>query len=205
MTKVKICGITNDDDAIKACLRGAWAIGFIFDKKSPRYISASKVRKIVDKLPPFITPVGVFVNQRERAVKDVCRFAGITTIQFHGEETPQYCGRFKDHKIIKAFRVNEKFDGKEVAKYDVDAYLFDSYQEDAHGGTGKTFNWDIITAYTFKRPIILSGGLDAQNIKEAVEKVEPYAVDVSSGVEKSPGQKDPRKLSLFFDTLNFRA
>lgn len=202
MTKVKICGITNLEDALKAAYYGAWALGFIFYKKSPRYVSPSKARKIIEALPPFVTPVGVFVNLKERAVRDICKFARIQTLQFHGEETPVYCKRFKDHKIIKAFRVKEKFfDISDTVKYKVDADLFDTYQEGLAGGSGKTFNWDFVKGRKMGRPFILSGGLNPENIKKAIEAVSPYAVDVSSGVEKSPGIKDPRLIRAFFEII----
>jgi len=202
MVRVKICGITNNEDAQKAVYYGAWAIGFIFYKKSPRYISASKARKIIEALPPFVTPVGVFVNLKDRAVRDICQFTRIRTLQFHGEEDPGFCRRFKDYKIIKSFRVNNNFDFAEVKKYNVDAYLFDTFQEDAYGGSGRSCNWKLLNGFQSDKPILLSGGLKAENVKEALEEVRPFALDVSSGVEKSPGIKDPRLIRGFFETLN---
>lgn len=200
--KVKICGITNKEDALSACFYGASALGFIFYKNSPRFISPSKVRKIVEQLPPFVTPVGVFVNQKEGAIRDICGFTRIHTIQLHGEETPQACTRLKDYKIIKAFRVKEGFDFNQVAQYNVDAYLFDTYQENIPGGTGKTFSWEILNGQKFRKPFILAGGLNKENISQAINMLSPYAVDVSSAVEKSPGIKDARLMREFFDTLN---
>ncbi|MCA9404049.1 MAG: phosphoribosylanthranilate isomerase [Candidatus Omnitrophica bacterium] len=197
MMKVKICGITNHEDAQKAMYYGAYAAGFIFHKKSPRYVSPSKARKLIEGLPPFIVPVGVFVDLKEKAVRDICQFTRIRTVQFHGEETPLYCKRFADYKIIKAFRVNDMFDPVGVRKYKVDAYLFDTFQENVIGGTGKTFNWEVLKGHKFEKPVILSGGLTAENVAEAIGSVNPYAVDVSSGVEKSPGIKDPRKIREF--------
>ena len=197
MMKVKICGITNHEDAQKAMYYGAYAAGFIFHKKSPRYVSPSKARKLIEALPPFIVPVGVFVDLKEKAVRDICQFTRIRTVQFHGEETPLYCKRFTDYKIIKAFRVNDMFDPVGVRKYKVDAYLFDTFQENVIGGTGKTFNWEVLKGHKFEKPVILSGGLTAENVADAIGSVNPYAVDVSSGVEKSPGIKDPRKIREF--------
>ncbi|MCA9392649.1 MAG: phosphoribosylanthranilate isomerase [Candidatus Omnitrophica bacterium] len=197
MMKVKICGITNHEDAQKAMYYGAYAAGFIFHKKSPRYVSPSKARKLIEALPPFIVPVGVFVDLKEKAVRDICQFTRIRTVQFHGEETPLYCKRFTDYKIIKAFRVNDMFDPVGVRKYKVDAYLFDTYQENVIGGTGKTFNWEVLKGHKFEKPVILSGGLTAENVADAIGSVNPYAVDVSSGVEKTPGIKDPRKIREF--------
>ena len=201
MVKVKMCGITNQEDLGKAVFYGAWAVGFVFHKKSPRYVSPSKARKLVEEMPPFITPVGVFVNLKERAVRDILKFTRINTVQFHGDEEPAYCKRFKEYKQIKAFRVSQDFNIKMVSKYKVDAYLFDTYQDAVFGGTGKIFNWDVIKGVKFDKPVILSGGLTAENAKEGVEAVKPYAVDVSSGMEKAPGIKDPKKIRAFMDAL----
>ena len=202
MVRVKICGITNVENAQSAIYAGASAIGFIFHKKSPRCISASKARNIIDQLPPFVTPVGVFVDAKEGAVRDICRFTGITTLQFHGNEEPFYCQRFKGHKIIKAFRVAEDFDFSSIKKYKVDAYLFDTYSDKALGGTGETFNWNLMKFEKIERPYILSGGLNPANIKEALQVLKPYAVDVSSGVERAPGIKDPKLIRSFIESVN---
>jgi phosphoribosylanthranilate isomerase len=202
--RTKICGITNKEDLVKAVYYGAWAVGFVFYKKSPRYVSPSRVRRLVEDLPPFVTPVGVFLDSGERAIRDVCHFARIRTIQLHGDEEPNFCKRFKDFKIIKAFRVTDDFDVSQVMKYKVDAWLFDAYQENVYGGTGKTFNWHLLKGKKFERPVILSGGLSAENIQEAIaatQEIQPFAVDVSSGVERSPGLKDPQKIRAFFEAL----
>lgn len=202
--RVKICGITNQEDAQKAVYYGASALGFIFYKKSPRYVSPSRVRKIIESLPPFVTPVGVFVDHKERAIRDVCSFARIQTIQLHGDEPAVFCKRLSNFKIIKAFRLNDQFDFSVVEKYKVDAYLFDAYKEGEPGGTGQKFNWELLKGKTFNRPVILSGGLNPNNVREAVDTVAPYALDVSTGLEKAPGLKDPRLLRAFFDVLNFK-
>lgn len=203
MTRVKVCGITNVTDALKAVYYGAWAVGFIFTKKSPRYVSPSRARKIIEALPPFVTPVGVFVDQSERAVRDICRFSRLQTVQFHGDETAVYCKRFGDFKVIKAFRIGEYFSVDQIKKYKVDAWLFDAYAQGVSGGTGKVFNWSILKGQRFEKPVILSGGLNAQNIREALSAVQPFAVDVSSGVEKSPGIKDSRLIREFFEKIGF--
>lgn len=202
MARVKVCGVTNAEDALKAAYYGAWAVGFIFFKKSPRYVSPSKARKIIEALPPFVTPVGVFVSHSERAVWDICKFTRIHTVQFHGDESSEYCKRFTDVKIIKTFRLGGILPLDMIHKYKVDAFLFDTYDENAEGGTGKTFNWDILKDKKIERPVILSGGLTAENVREAISFVTPYAVDVCSGVEKSPGLKDPRKIRSFFEAAN---
>jgi phosphoribosylanthranilate isomerase len=196
-----VCGITNQEDALKAVYYGAWAIGFIFYKKSARYVSPSKARKIVEALPPFITPVGVFVNQSEKAVKEICRFTRIHTIQFHGDERPVYCKHFQGFSLIKAFRISTFIDFQRISKYKVDAYLFDTYSEESQGGTGQTFDWALLNKCKFEKPFILAGGLNAANIAEALTAVSPYAVDVSSGVEKAPGIKSPPRIRSFFQAL----
>lgn len=201
MIKVKICGITNVDDAKIAVSMGAWALGFVFYKKSPRSISPYKVKKILAELPPFVEPVGLFVNQKEGAIRDIAGFLKLRTLQFHGDETPQYCQRFRDYKIIKAFRVGDRFDISGLASFPVSSYLFDAYDENVAGGTGKVFNWDKITGRTFAKPIIMSGGLNPQNIAQAIQTVQPYAVDVSSGVEEAPGKKSRKLLEEFFGAI----
>ncbi len=201
MTRVKICGITSVEDAKAAIKCGAWALGFIFYKKSPRYIGPYKAKKIIDALPPFVTPVGVFVDQKEGAVKEILKFCGIRTAQFHGNETPAYCKRFaKDYTVIKAFRVGATLDENVLKSYEVHAFLLDTFVEGEPGGTGKTFNWDLARhAKSLNVPIILSGGLHYNNVIEAISAVGPYAVDVSSGVEvdNQPGKKLERSMQLF--------
>ncbi len=197
MAKVKICGITNKEDALKATELGAWALGFIFYKKSPRYVSPYKASKIIAELPPFVTPVGVFVNHNERAAKDMADFCGITTLQFHGDESPEYCSRFKNYRVIKAFRVKEGISLNTLDKFRVTAFLFDAFDDNAYGGTGKTFRWDILKSKRINKPFILSGGLNSQNIAEAIQTVNPYAVDVSSGVEAAAGKKNYKLLAEF--------
>jgi len=202
MVRVKVCGITNNEDALKAVYYGAWALGFVFTKKSPRYVSPSRARKIIENLPPFVTPVGVFVDQSERAVRDICKFTRIGTVQFHGEEKAVYCKRFTDFKVIKAFRIGDYFPIDSIKKYKVDAYLFDTYEKGVAGGTGRVFNWDILKEHKIEKPVILSGGLNALNVQEALAATNPFAIDVSSGVEKSPGIKNPRLIRGFFDAVN---
>ena len=199
MVRVKICGITEKDDAFKAVKFGADALGFIFYKKSPRYISPSRARNIISVLPPMVSVVGVFVNERIGAVMDIADFCGLSAVQLHGEEDAQYCSRLKkkSFKIIKGFRVDAGFNFQVARSYDVHALLFDAYQPDSYGGTGKTFNWRQLVDADIKGPVILSGGLDHENVMEAVRTVKPYAVDVSSGVELEPGKKDHRKMQAF--------
>ena|SRR3989338_3470257 len=200
MVKVKICGITQEDDAKKAASLGAWAVGFIFHKKSPRYVGPYRAKKIISVLPPFVTTVGVFVDQKEGAIKDIAEFCRLQTLQFHGDETPDFCRRFtsKGYKVIKAFRISDKFDAASLKNYQVDGFLFDAFDKDLPGGTGKTFDWNLIKhVKSLGKPVILSGGLHTQNVKKAIEEIAPYAVDVSSGIEEAPGKKSERLMREF--------
>jgi phosphoribosylanthranilate isomerase len=199
--KIKICGITSKEDAFKAIKLGADALGFVFYKKSPRYVSPSRARNIIQILPPFVSTVGVFVDEKLGAMTEISRFCGLTTLQLHGEEDHHYCHRLKRYnvRIVKAFRVNDAFDFRPVEKFDVDAILFDTYQENLFGGTGKTFNWEMLKRADIKGPIIVSGGLNPDNVGEAIRLLKPYAVDVSSGVESAPGVKDPILMERFIN------
>ncbi|MDP2654811.1 MAG: phosphoribosylanthranilate isomerase [Candidatus Omnitrophota bacterium] len=202
MIRVKICGITTKEDALKAASLGAWAVGFIFHKKSPRYVGPFRAKAIIDALPPFVTPVGVFVDQKEGAVRDIAKFCGIRTLQFHGDETPEYCKRFKGCHVIKAFRVGDQFDVARLKNYHVSAFLFDAHHPGKHGGTGQVFDWSLLTGVkNYGKPAILSGGLNAQNVTKAVEEVRPFAVDVSSGVEEAPGRKSEKLMKDFISRV----
>jgi len=202
MVRVKICGITSLKDAMRASELGAWALGFIFYKRSPRYIAPSDAKKIIDQLPPFITPVGVFVNEKEESVGKTAQFCNLTTLQFHGNESPSFCLRFKKYKVIKAFRIQDEKNLGMTTRYSSDAFLFDTFQEDVYGGSGKVFNWKIFKKQKkIKSPIILSGGLSPKNIKKAIKMVNPYAVDISSGVELAPGVKNEKLLRELFKNI----
>ena len=207
MTRIKVCGITNEADAMKAARVGAWAIGFIFYKKSPRFIAPAKAKKIIDALPPFVTPVGVFVNHNQGAMRDIIAHCGLRAVQLHGDEDHHYCHRLRRYqvKVIKAFRVGEDFNTAVVEPYKVDAFLFDTKSDDeTYGGTGKSFDWNAIKDLkSGEIPIILSGGLNSQNVIEVVNAVKPYAVDVNSGVEEEPGKKSHKKMKDFIDIINY--
>lgn len=195
MVKVKICGITNIEDALKAVTLGADAFGFVFYKGSPRYIEPDRAKEIILKLPPFITTVGVFVDATEDEVKTIIRHTGIDVVQFHGDEPPEAC--LIEKRVIKAIRVKELSDLEPLKHYNVSAFLLDTYTPDLFGGTGQLFNWDIaVSAKQFGR-IILAGGLTPENVEKAVRWVRPYGVDVSSGVESEKGKKDHLKMGLF--------
>ena len=202
MTKVKICGITNKDDALAAAEFGADALGFVFYPKSPRYIEPERAREIIEELPPFVTSVGVFVNEWKEKVEEIIEVSGIGAVQLHGEESPAYCASFRNVKVIKAFRVSDEFDPERLHDYTVDACLLDAYSKDAYGGTGETFSWEIARRASAYGRIILAGGLTPENVAQAIREAKPYAVDVSSGVERSPGVKDQEKVRAFLARAN---
>jgi phosphoribosylanthranilate isomerase len=195
--RVKICGITNAPDARAAAEAGADALGFMFYEKSPRHISIRDAAEIIRELPPFIMRVGVFVDASEDLVMRAIGDCGLNMLQFHGRETPEYCSQF-GLMSIKAFRIRDAESLKELPLYPTDAWLLDAYTADKLGGTGEKFNWDLaIEAKKLGKPIFLAGGLTAANVAGAVEKVRPFAVDVSSGVEAEPGKKDHQKVRAF--------
>jgi phosphoribosylanthranilate isomerase len=197
--KIKICGITKGADATVAVEAGAHAVGFMFFKESRRYISFDGAREIIRDLPPFIAKVGVFVNAKADDVKRAIEETGIDSLQFHGEEPPEACRGF-GVKTIKAFRIQGKDMLALMPRYDVDAWLLDAFVAGARGGTGVTFNWDLaVHARSLGTPIMLAGGLTPGNVKRAVEHVQPYAVDVSSGVESAPGKKDAALIAAFIE------
>jgi phosphoribosylanthranilate isomerase len=196
--RVKICGITSGDDALAAVDAGADALGFIFYEKSPRYVPFNAARDIIRVVPPFVAKVGVFVNPMEEAVRRALGECGIDTLQFHGDETPEFCQAFAPLKVYKAFRIQNLESLASLPSYRTDAWLLDGFAADRLGGTGATFNWDLaVEAKKLGRPIILAGGLTAENVAEAVRRVRPFAVDVSSGVESAPGKKDHRMVRDF--------
>jgi phosphoribosylanthranilate isomerase len=195
--KVKICGLTNAPDALAAAQAGADALGFVFYDQSPRRVSVEAAAAIIPSLPPFIVKVGVFVNAPEDLVFRAIRQCGLNLLQFHGDEPPEYCLQF-GLMSMKAFRIRDAASLDALPNYKTDSFLLDAFAPDKLGGTGHTFNWDLaIAAQKFGRPIFLAGGLTPENVAEAVRRVRPYAVDVSSGVESAPGQKDHAKVKAF--------
>ena len=197
MVKVKICGITNLGDALVAVESGADALGFVFFKGSPRYIPPDDAGKIILGLPPFVTTVGVFVDEKPEEIERIMKHAAVDVAQFHGQEPPEACviGR----KVIKAIRIKDLTDLDPLKHYRVSAFLLDTYTPESFGGTGQIFNWEIaVDAKQFGK-IILAGGLNPDNVEKAVRWVRPYAVDVSSGVEEEKGKKDHKKLKLFIE------
>ena len=194
--RVKICGITNSEDAHAAVEYGADALGFVF-AKSPRQITKEQARDIIAELPPFVSPVGVFADEKADMIKEICDFCCIHTVQLHGNEQPSYLKELEGYTLIKAFRVKEEDDLKPLANYRPHAFLLDSYVKGSPGGTGVPFKWEIARQAHKYGAIILSGGLTPENVREAIRVVKPYAVDVSSGVESSPGKKDTLLVKRF--------
>ena len=196
MVKVKICGITNLEDALMAVEAGADALGFVFFTGSSRYISPDQAAAIIRLLPPFVQTVGLFVNEELATVNFVADQCGLDMVQLHGEESPDYCTAVK-RRVIKAFRVKDESSLNDMPNYPVAGYLLDAWSPVAHGGTGTTFNWDIAAKAAASHAVILAGGLTPENVAGAISAVRPYAVDVSSGVESAPGSKDAGKVTVF--------
>ena len=200
MTKVKICGITNTPDAELAVEAGADFLGFVFSN-SPRKVSIEDASSIIDKVPAEVKVVALFVNEDKDSVDNVIdSLPRVDILQFHGDETIEYCNNFKDIKIIKVIRIENDESIKQIEDFkgSVDYILLDTFSNDKYGGTGKSFDWEIAKkAKGYGIPIFLSGGLNPDNVKEAISNVSPYAVDVSSGVETSPGKKDPELIKSF--------
>jgi phosphoribosylanthranilate isomerase len=196
-TRVKICGITSVADGLVAAEAGADMIGLMFYEQSPRYITLAKAAEISHALPPFVMRVGVFVNASEETVMRAIAECGLSLLQFHGDEPSAYCTQF-GLMSLKAIRVKDDASIDQLADYQTDAFLLDAHSKSGLGGTGEKFNWDLaIAAQKFNKPIFLAGGLTPANVAEAVRLVRPFAVDVSSGVESSPGKKDPAKVAAF--------
>lgn len=200
-TRIKICGITNIDDALLAVKYGADELGFNFYKKSPRYVSPILAKSITDKLPVSIFRVGVFVNETLEKIYEIAQVAGLDAVQLHGDEDANFVDRLKASSgltVIKALRVTPEFNARDAVDYDADAILLDGYSTKERGGTGDTFDWNIAGRVSALVPILyLAGGLTPENVADAVRKVRPYAVDVCSRIESKPGKKDAEKLERF--------
>ncbi|MEY2410575.1 MAG: phosphoribosylanthranilate isomerase [Verrucomicrobiota bacterium] len=195
--RVKICGITRAEDARAAIDAGADALGFMLWRSSPRFVTLAAAASILRELPPFVARVGVFVNPSEAEVRSAIETCGIDTLQFHGEEPPEFCRQF-GLKVVKAFRVRDADSLKPMANYEGQAWLLDSHVKGQPGGTGTVFNWELAaTAVKEGGCIILAGGLAPENAADAVRRVHPYALDVSSGVESVPGKKDAVRMRAF--------
>ena len=194
--RVKICGITNIEDAFHAADCGADALGFVFYPASPRCIEPDDARRIIAELPPMITTVGLFVDETSDRIRQTVEFCGLDTVQLHGEETPAQCF-YPPCRVIKALRLKEGMDDSLFSAYRVSALLLDAYVPGRPGGTGHCCDWEKARLIAARHRVILAGGLNPENVAAAVDRVRPYGVDVSSGVEKSPGHKDPEKVASF--------
>jgi len=199
--RVKICGITHLADATMAVAAGADALGFVFVPGTPRAMTVGRVAEITAQLPPFVTRVGLFVNSFAAEIRATIREAQLDTVQLHGDEPPELAAELRaEVRVLKAFRIRDAASLDRVPAYfsAVDAVLLDAYSPDAHGGTGSRFDWTLaerIRSWTC--PVIVAGGLQPENVADAVQRFAPYAVDVSSGVEAAPGRKDPAKVREF--------
>jgi phosphoribosylanthranilate isomerase len=200
-TKVKICGITNLDDARQAAELGAWAIGLIFWEGSARRCDLDTAEQISAELRRQVEPVGVFVNATLDEIAYVADRCSLAIVQLHGDEGPAFCreaGRRTGCKVMKAVRVKDAGSIRALGTYEVDYHLLDAYKAGHVGGTGETFQWDLVKLHDRHVPIVLSGGLMPENVAEGIAVTRPFAVDTASGTEASPGRKDPAKVEAFF-------
>jgi phosphoribosylanthranilate isomerase len=202
MTRVKICGITEFEDARDAVLLGAAAIGFNFYEKSPRYIEPSRAARIIEHLPPFVTIVGVFVNHPDpQNLEDFALSLGLHAVQLHGNETRDYCSMIQRVKVIKAFRVDADFRVDVLRNHGSGTFLLDGSAPNQFGGTGQVFNWHQVYGANAFGSIIIAGGLTPENVGTLVEELHPFAVDVASGVESRAGKKDYEKMRRFIEAV----
>lgn len=198
--RVKICGITNAEDAAAAVAAGADALGFVFHAKSPRVVEPPVVKRIVAGLPPFVLTVGVFVNEEAKRVRDIMDDCGLTLAQLHGDESAAYC-ELLGRPALKALRLRGPESLLSLAEFKgragIRGFVLDAYSEAAYGGTGSVADWPLAATVAMTVPVLLAGGLTPDNVREAIDAVHPYGVDVSSGVEAAPGRKDHRKIEAF--------
>jgi phosphoribosylanthranilate isomerase len=200
--KVKVCGITNYEDAAMIVDQGADALGFNFFPQSPRYVDPADARSIIRRIPPFVVSVGLFVNVAEPSrVSAIAHAAGVQVLQLHGDETPEYCRDLEDWPLIKALRIGESGILEDLEEYPVQAFLLDVRDDTLFGGTGKSFDWELARNIKHIRPIILAGGLTVDNVQKAIQTVDPYAVDVCSGVESAPRKKSAQKVIGFMNEV----
>jgi phosphoribosylanthranilate isomerase len=201
MVQIKICGITNIEDGLAAAAAGADALGFVFHPASPRYVTPGKARGIIGSLPPTVCTVGIFVNLPAEEVLQIAEVCGLDFIQLHGAESQDYCRKFPRDRLIKALSFRSEDEFAVAVDYPVRAFLVDAHDPVRFGGTGKTCDWNLARKAADRYPLILAGGLRAKNIAAALEAVRPIAVDISSGVESSPGKKDHDKVRAVIATV----
>ena len=201
-TRIKFCGFTRPDDAVYAANQGVDAIGLVFYPRSPRNVTIEQAQSIVRSLPAFVTVVALFVDAEASSIREVMASVQVDCLQFHGDEEPAFCRQF-NKSFIKAIRVKDGINIQALAEryQDASALLLDAYDAAYHGGTGRRFDWSLMPD-NCKLPLILAGGLDENNVSEAVKRVKPYAVDVSSGVEAQKGIKDKKKMAAFVRAVN---
>jgi phosphoribosylanthranilate isomerase len=202
MTYVKICGITNMEDAAAAVAAGADVLGFNFYKPSPRYITPQHAREIVQRFPNVVLKVGVFVNEEIANVQTIMRAAGLGALQLHGDESPEYCTKFPGWSVIKTFAVTDTFDVQAAEAYDVDAIMLDTKHNHLRGGTGRVFDWSVARQAALTIPYLyLAGGLSPENVENAIKTVHPYAVDACSSLEDRPGKKNAERMREFVNAV----
>jgi phosphoribosylanthranilate isomerase len=204
MTLVKICGITNLDDALAAVAAGADALGFNFYKPSPRYITPQHAREIIEQLPESLLMTGVFVNEDSSDdVRNIAEMAGIRALQLHGDESPEYCRELAgNYYVIKTFAVSDTFDIKRAQGYEVEAIMLDTKHTSLRGGTGRVFDWSVAQQVASTTPkLFLAGGLSPENIENAIKTVRPFAVDACSALEDRPGKKNHERMRVFVNTV----
>jgi phosphoribosylanthranilate isomerase len=200
MVRVKICGITNIEDALASVEAGADLLGFNFYRESPRYIEPAAARRIIDQIPTSVLSVGVFVNEDCERVKRVANEVGVKMVQLHGDETPSYCQRLENLFVIKALRVNINFEPEQAAQYETGAILLDGFSTLAYGGAGQSFDWSLaVRARALVTKLFLAGGLTIDNVAQAITSVQPYAVDACSSLESVPGRKDHGRVRAFIE------
>jgi phosphoribosylanthranilate isomerase len=204
LPKIKICGITNQEDAEAAVHEGADALGFVLYSHSPRYVEPAVAKRIIGRLPPFVLPVGVFVNQDLDTVRHLFDDCGFALAQLHGDESPGFCESL-NRPVLRAIRLRDRSSFLAVAEFKgrtgVRGFVVDAFSNTAYGGTGHTTDWSLAGEMAKAAPILLAGGLTPENVEEAIRRVQPYGVDVSSGVEESPGRKDPDKIRAFIRSV----
>ena len=197
--RIKICGITNPGDATISAELGADTLGFIFYGESPRYITPQKAREIIRTLPPFVSTVGVFVNETENIVLKTAELCNLHEVQLSGDEPPDFLNG-APFKVIRAVRVKDRRSFESIRLYPKGtSFLLDTFRPGSYGGTGETFDWEMIRGYTDDYRIIIAGGLVPENVGDVIKRFRPFGVDVSSGVESSPGRKDPKKIRDFIE------
>ena len=200
--KVKICGVRGLEEARAAVEAGCDALGFNFWKPSPRYVEPAVARVVIGSLSPLVTTIGVFVNEQPDRIMEIAHSLGLSAIQLHGDESPEFCEQLGGLRLIKAIRVGQDFDLEEIRRYPVGMILLDSNIRGAYGGTGQRFDWRIAVEAKRLAPIILAGGLTSGNVRDAITQVRPSAIDVCSGVEAEPGRKDLTKLRNFMSIVS---